>query len=156
MNLEEGRFLANHVQWLIEREDAAADAFSTRAGVLLGGIGVELAFLVNIESTKLRFGYAASSLSLLVVSAILLLISMVPRRVLVGDTDDLAAVVAGNRDATFTVVEHLIKYFDEANRPLSRYRLISRFRGRWFMGGLLIFLVAQVLIAIAFLVKGNV
>jgi hypothetical protein len=48
MNLEEGKFLANHVQWLIEREDAAADSFSTRAGVLLGGIGVELAFLVNI------------------------------------------------------------------------------------------------------------
>ena len=155
MNLEEGRFLANHVQWLIEREDAAADAFSTRAGVLLGGIGVELAFLVNIESTKLRFSYAASSLSLLVVSAILLLISMVPRRVLLGDTNDLAAVVAGSSDATFTVVEHLIKYFDEANRPLSRYRLISRFRGRWFMGGLLVFLVAQVLIAISFLMKGN-
>ena len=156
MNLEEGKFLANHVQWLIEREDAAADSFSTRAGVLLGGIGVELAFLVNIESTKLRFCYAAASLSLLVVSAIFLLISMVPRRVAVGDTNDLAAVVAGNRDATFTVVEHLIKYFDEANRPLSRFRLISRFRGRWFMGGLLIFLVAQVLIAIAFLTKGNV
>jgi hypothetical protein len=156
MNLEEGKFLAQHVQWLIEREDAAADSFSTRAGVLLGGIGVELGFLVNIESTKLRLSFAASSVVLLVVSAVLLLIAMVPRRILLGNSGDLVDVVADKRGATFTVVEHLVKYFDETSRPLNRYRVISRFRGRWFMGGLLFFLVAQLLIAIAYLMRGKI
>jgi len=155
VDLEEGKFMAHHVQWLIEREDAAADSFSTRAGVLLGGIGVELGFLVGIDNSKLRFSYAASSLVLLVGSAVLLLVSMVPRRILVGDSGDLADVVAGKRDAIFTVVEHLVKYFDATNQPLKRYRLISRFRGRWFMGGLLFFLVAQVLIAIAYFMRGK-
>jgi CBS domain containing-hemolysin-like protein len=155
MNIDEGKFLANHVQWLIEREDAAADSFSTRAGVLLGGIGVELAFLVTIENTNLAFRYALISLVLLVVSAILLLISMIPRRIAVGNSGDFAAVVSGERDATYTIVEHLVKYFDQANRPLNRYRLVSRFRGRWFMSGLISFLAAQIMIAVAFLMGGN-
>lgn len=155
MNPEDGKFLANHLQWLIERENAAADSLSTRAGVLLGGIGVELAFFVNIKDSGLDVCLASSAFLVLIVSAIFLLISMIPRRMHLGDPNDFAKVVDGQADATFTVVEHLVKYYDIENRPLKQYRVISRFRGRWLMGGLLCFLTGQVLIAIAFIVKGG-
>lgn len=155
MNDEEGKFLADHVQWLIEREDAAADSFSTRAGVLLGGIGVEFAFFANIDGSQLNHKVSTLTLVVLLISAVSLLIAMVPRRMHLGNPDDLAEVIDGRREAVNTIVEHLVKYFDEKNRPLKQYRIISRYRGRWFMGGLLFFFVGQVLIALEFILKGN-
>jgi hypothetical protein len=155
MNSEEGRFVADHVQWLIEREDAAADSFSTRAGVLLGGIGVEFAFIATIKVSGVSHKISVMALLALLFSALLLLISMVPRRINIGNPDDLAEVIDGRRNAVFTIVEHLVKYFAVEDRPLKRFRIISRLRGRWFMGGLLFFLTAQILIAVQLIIRGN-
>ena len=123
--------------------------------MLLGGIGVEFAFFANIERSGLNHKFSTLALVALLLSAIALLIAMVPRRMNLGNPDDLAEVIDGRREAVQTVVEHLIKYFDEKNRPLRQYRVISRYRGRWFMGGLLFFLVGQILIAVEFIMKGN-
>jgi hypothetical protein len=91
----------------------------------------------------------------LLFSALLLLISMVPRRINIGNPDDLAEVIDGRRNAVHTIVEQLAKYFDVDNRPLKQYRIICRFRGRWFMGGLMLFLAAQILIAVQLIMKGT-
>jgi hypothetical protein len=155
MNTEEGKFLAEHIQWLIEREDDAADSFATRAGVLLGGVGVEFAFIATIKVSGLTHKISVMALLALLFSALLLLISMVPRRINIGNPDDLAEVIDGRRNAVHTIVEQLAKYFDVDNRPLKQYRIICRFRGRWFMGGLMLFLAAQILIAVQLIMKGT-
>ena len=118
--------------------------------MLLGLMGVELAYVAGINGHKdIRLATAGAIL----VSGLLFMGVLAPRKMRFPEEEDLREVILGNRISSYTVLEQLIGVIDSQNSAIVQYRDESARRGWWFVRGLIVFIVTQALLA--FIIGGS-
>lgn len=137
--------------WLAERAERVSEGFSARAGILLSAVGVELGFIprTNVRGTP----WWLLVLAQLIVSAGLLLGALWPRRTRIPAVADLRAHFGDQREFHTTAVDQLIGYFDEPTGYIRQLDNDAKYRGRFFLAGVLMFLGAQVALVTALWVR---
>jgi len=150
---EDVKALIEHMQWRIEREEIASSDIMTRAGVLLGMTGVELAFISTGPYARAPIAsMAIFTIVILVVTGITLVAACLPKDIDLGASQTLADVVRGEGVALYAIGEQLLKVFNPEERPLDQQRKITAERSRWLIRSYALFILAQIGLAILLIV----
>lgn len=143
-------------RWLAERYERISEGLSSRAGVLLGLLAVELGVLGQIKADAWLL--LASVLALLAcgVPFILTLAAksvQFPEISLLVDVATSAETDASKREtaAAHAVTAQLLQPALPAISVVEQFKAESQSRAQWFKRGLVLFAVAQVLVALTVL-----
>lgn len=108
-------------------------------------MGVELAYVAGLTGNKgIRLATAASIL----VSGVLFMFVLAPRKMKFPQEDDLRDAIVGIRKLNFTVIEQLLGVLHAKNSMVYQYWYEGKRRGDWFKLGLYLFALTQILLAL--------
>ena len=156
MRLEDSQVLAVQARWLAERYERISEGFSGRAGVLLGLLAVELGALGQVQADPRLL--LSSVLALLACGASLILTLQAkavrfPEAVHLVESASRTGEDPTNRasSAGRAVIEQLLQPLDPAKSVVEQFKAESQWRARWFRRSLLVFAIAQILVAVTIL-----
>lgn len=143
-------------RWLAERYERISEGFSTRAGVLLGLLAVELGVLGQINAQPYMLTIAVVAL---LGCGVPFVLTLSTKAVLFPEASYLlgaASAVATDPDheslaAPRSITEQLLQPVAPSDSVVEQFKVESQDRAKWFRRGLIAFGVAQVLVAITIL-----
>lgn len=152
-NLED---LAIQARWLAERYERISEGFSSRAGVLLGLLAVEVGVLGQVDADPWLL--LVSVLAVLACGAPFIL-TLSAKSVRFPEASLLVDVATANTSdptmhgmtAAHAAVAQLLQPARPERSVVEQFKLESQLRAQWFKRGLALFAVAQVLVAITVL-----
>ena len=126
---EQVALLVDQARWITERYESNAEGFMSRAGLLLGLIGVEGAVIAPAAT---HVTYRAIALVLLLVPSALLLVVLRPSRTLYPSHLQLVDAVLGRRHPTWLVVEQNLKVLEPELSLASQLKREAELRAAWY------------------------
>lgn len=141
---EQAALLVTQAHWLAERYEANAEGFLTRAGILLGLIGVEAAVIAPAPTVLwVRVG----CLALLLPPGALLMMVFRRRVVLYPSHTELVTAVLGTSHPTWLVLEQTLKVLDPDSSLTAQLKADSERRSYWWTRGFYVLMGVQPIIA---------